>query len=221
MVARWNTNRRGLLAALALTLVLAACGGNPPPVPPPPSPSGGVIGGVGSFGACAGAVGALPVNPSGLPYSGTMVDYNGRQTSSSISTTLFYQTAFNGGATYQNIVGSSQLVMPSLASLNPTNPSTSYCVSTTDATSGAVTPGRWANSAVQLIQRGIFPVNRSGFGGFTGGFTGGGIGGTSYNDILEVRIGYSCDAWLDNNRLNGCVDVLLQYSGVYLQLYAQ
>jgi hypothetical protein len=214
-----------LLAAVAVALVVSACGGNPPPVPPPPSPNGAFFGGGGGAN-CPQAVGAVPLNPTGLPYSANMVERFRQGQGASISTTLYYQTALNGGSSMQNIVGTSNLVLPQLASAFPTGGQTqtqTYCGSTTDSTNGQSSPGRWSGGAIQILQRGLVPISFSPYGSFPGSYfqPGGGSGFGASTDSLEIRIGYSCDAWVSNNRLNGCVDVSLRYLGVNLQLYAQ
>lgn len=233
----WKRNS-SLMAASALMLLLTACGGNPPPLPPPP-PSG--FGGSGGLlgTACIQASGAAPLNPQNVAYSGNMVSQQGGSTSSSISTNLFYQTAPVASQSIQNIVGTANLVLPQLSAANPYAQNTQqnrYCVSTTDA-AGTVTPGRLAVGvgAVQLVMTGTIPISTSQYSGYGGyGGYGGGYGYPTYGypgypqnttgttDRLEVRIGYQCDAWItSDNRINGCVEVLTQYLGVYLSLYAQ
>ncbi len=224
MVQFLQNRKPGLLAAVVVALVVSACGGNPPPVPPPPSPNGGFLGGGGAN--CAQAAGAIPLNPTGIPYSANMVDRFRPGQGASIAATLFYQTALNGGSAMQNIVGNSQLVLPQLANSFPTGgqiQSQTYCASTTDPTNGQSSPGQWSGGAIQILQRGLVPISISPYGAYPGSYfqPGSGTGFGASNDSLEVRIGYSCDAWVTNNRLNGCVDISLRYLGVNLQLYAQ
>ncbi len=216
-------NSRALLAAIAFMMVLTACGGTPPPLPPPPpsNPNGGFYGGAGG-GICAPATGVLPLNPTNLPYTATLIDSYSQSAASSISTTLFYQTAPNAGLSIQNIVGTANLNLPQLARMvSPYQGQTSnFCASTT-STTGTPVPGRYASvGAIQLVMTGQVPVSMGMYLPQYATPQGGNVG--TFNTPMEVRIGHSCDAWIGaEGRMYGCVDVRVDTLGVYLSLYAQ
>jgi len=212
-------NKRQSALALAALMVLSACGGTPPPLPPPPpqNNNGGFYGGGGV--GCVQATGALPLNPTNIAYSGNMVDRYSGGNSGSISLPLYFQTAPNFGNSIQNIVGTANLSLPMLQQFTM-SPNTTFCASTTDATTGAQNPGRYNGlGAVQLVMSGMMPISSYNQPGIV---YGGQMSYPSATTRLEVRVGYSCDAWISpEGRLYGCVDVIVQALNVYLSLYSQ
>ncbi len=197
-------SRKIVLALVTLALVGGVgCGNknNPAPPPPPqisnPNPNGGGFVGGGSCGGVAGQ----PLN-NGLPFQSTLSGGYG-MSNNSMSLTLAYPATGGYGQTTA-LVGSAQMTLPDLQQMFQMYVQQySFCVSSVDPASGALNTGSLIQgSYVNLSLAGIIQVPNS-------SYAPPGYPGTQQLTPMPVYvdIGQGSCAYIQNNRLIGCVYV--------------
>lgn len=228
----WRDIAKNLVKAGALIALLSivACGGTPPPLPPPAatSPTGGVY-----YGGCGAVAGGMPLNNSNTPYAGMMVpSSSGYNYGDSMQLNLFYSTSYDADNFIKSVVGTANMNLPSLTSLNsfPTpNQQTTFCASSVALQGGTPNPGEFnsQNLAIQITLTGMVQVPLlSPYSGYPGGYspTSGSYGSLGQEEVT-VNIGTAgdCGAYLSQDRVVGCVDVIIgpQSSGTIIRYYAQ
>jgi len=195
-------SRKVVVSMVALALFGGVgCGNKTNPAPPPPpqvaNPAGG--GFLGGGGGSCGGVSGQPIN-NGVPFSATLS--GGYTTGNSIQLTLANPVTGGGYGYTSALVGNAQVTLPDLQQMFSTYiQSYSFCASSQDPSTGALTQGSLTSGTyVSLSMSGIMQVPSQSYAPY-------GYPGTQTMQPLPVYVdvGTSCQAYIQNNRLSGCV----------------
>lgn len=191
------------ITVTAVVFLLAACGGNPVPVPAPPS--GNNYGYGQGMGNCGSVSGAAPVQTTGQTgYYADLLSPN-PVSSGDFVMTLFYQKVPVAGSQVENVVGAGAVKIPALTGYLQ-NSIVPVCVTSNNNSPGLLNV---ASGGVRIKMTGPLPVLPQGT--IPGGMipTGWGYQTNQSMGSVEIRIGYSCDAWIvPQGRVIGCIDVI-------------
>lgn len=217
------------VAALALVSGLVACGkknNQPVPAPAPaPIPTTGIpgYGGGGSI-ACGSVGGFSNLNASGQPFYAQLSGQHGSTNGLALNLLFASQPSYDRYS--QNIVGTGQFSFTDMQMLSqypmPAQ-STNICLSSASLGSGGSTPGVFypGQNQITITLRGAMQVPLySPYGSYPGGSFSPQV---QYGqELVTMRIGYSCPAQIYEGRVYGCVEVMVGNSGQYtLQYQAQ
>ncbi len=213
------------ISAVLTVLLATGCGkGNNAPVPAPaPLPTTtlpGYGGGVGC--ASVGGVGSLSSNNQ--PFYANLRGQYG--STNGLSLNLYWAQQFVADRFSQNIVGTGNFNFTDMQRLSPypmPAQSSNLCLSSASVGTSGSTPGVFypGQNQVTLTLRGAMQVPLySPYGSFPGGTYSPQV---QYGqELVVMRIGQACPAYLYEGRLYGCVEVSIGSSGNYtLQYQAQ
>jgi hypothetical protein len=196
-----------ILGATALVLMLAACGNAPVPIPAPPAPGGQPVYGAG-LGSCPSVGGAQPVQTSGAS-QGYYADLPAQNPVSAgdFVMGLFYQRLPTAGYQVENVVGMGAVKIPALTGYFQ-NGVIPVCVSSNNNSPGLMNV---ASGGIRIKMTGQLPALPQGSipgspipNGYLYGFQ-----STQSMGSVEVRVGWTCDAWVvPQGRVIGCIDVI-------------
>lgn len=197
-----------------------------PPAPPPPPP----------LPTCF-PVGGQPLSNSG-PYVGTLSGQYGSGRTNTLSLNLFYGQPTNANQGVANLLAQGTFDFSDIRSIiGQVGPKgTSFCVASSNPESNTATPGTFypGYNNINITVRGYIevplytPYGYAPYGGYPGYGGGGYYPGqpSPYPaplgvELVELHIGGSCGAVIEDNRIFGCVDVTVGSQGYRLQYYAQ
>lgn len=210
-----------IITVAAAILMLSACGGTPAPLPAPPPATPGYGAGV---GACGGVAGAQPVQPPGATTAGYYATLNSANPMSTgdLAVNFFYQSVPTPGYQVANVVGSGAVKIPALTGYVQASGVIPVCVSSNNNSPGLLNP---ASGGIKIKMTGPLPQMPQGAipgGPIPMGYPYG-YGTNQSMGTVELRIGWSCDAWIvPQGRVIGCVDVISYgYPGGSQSYYAQ
>ncbi len=222
-----------LATASFLTLIVACGGGNnnnnpnPAPAasnPAPISPVGPMIPG----SNCPILGGGVPLNSNGSPFFGSMKSNSSGAWGNTNTLTLNLSFAnYSGpGTLIQNLIGSGSFVFPDLSYLLGTQTNNiNLCVSSNNVGAAGYNPGTFnmGNGTLSLTLNGTVPVPLyNPFNYYPGSYPPS-PSNQMGQEVIRLNIGMSCAAYVNNNRIFGCVDVRVGNSpyGRVMQYYSR
>ena len=203
-----------LLGVLSLSI---GCGkGNDQPNPlPPPAPQGPVQPNPAypyNGANCPTVSGNFPLNQSNTPFYGSLQSLGfGGSNANSLTLSFSLQQYADFTRPTQNIVASGAFNFSDLQYLSPTptNTPTNVCLTSGAINNFSATVGTYNSydHSVSVVLRGQVQYQYNPINPYTGQPGYGNTSPQNGTDIVEVDIGYSCQAFLADGRIYGCVDV--------------
>lgn len=205
--------------SLAILMTAVGCGGgnnnsNPAPGPSNPAPAAPAAPSVPGTN-CAVINGGVPLNNNGAPFYGSLQSNSAGAWGNSNSLTLNLSfTNYTGpGTVIQNLVGSGSFIFPDLSSLTGTqNSNYNLCVSSNNIGSSGYNPGTFnmSNGSISLTLSGSVQVPLyNPYNYYPGSYQPYPTPTQMGQETIRLNIGKSCPAYVNSNRIVGCVDVRL------------
>ena len=205
--------------SLAILMTMVGCGGgnnnsNPAPGPSNPAPAAPAAPSVPGTN-CAVINGGVPLNNNGAPFYGSLQSNSAGAWGNSNSLTLNLSfTNYTGpGTVIQNLVGSGSFIFPDLSYLTGTqNSNYNLCVSSNNIGSSGYNPGTFnmSNGSISLTLSGSVQVPLyNPYNYYPGSYQPYPTPTQMGQETIRLNIGKSFPAYVNSNRIVGCVDVRL------------
>lgn len=216
-----HSSKRYLANAFVYTCLclVTACGGGgnantptPTPAPAPSNPAPPPVIPTVPGTNCGVVSGGVPLNSNGSPFFGSLQSNSsgGWANANSLTLGLSFTNYTGPGTVIQNLVGSGSFIFQDLSYLLGTQTNnTNICVSSNNLGATGYNPGTFnmGNGTIRLSLTGSVQVPLyNAFNTYPGSYQ-------PYpapqmgQEVIRLNIGMSCPAYINNNRIFGCVDV--------------